>query len=222
MQSKFKSIKIGFFLSYLISSSDNSKFIRMIFNPFRYIDRSSLRLIKSTIKILQSTSNFLFYCRHNLHTNFTHGNIAKPATLANTANLKPNIYRDVISPFVVSRLEHPLLRSTGDDFSPILHQNDHFRGRIQRFRTFLVPEPRFYRHIIPRWLRLFQRPDVNKIVKSGWIGVCSTNSECKLLVPRTFNLGLLSVYRRLNKLNFIQGKLVNEEETVFEKPFNQD
>lgn len=72
MQSKFKSIKIGFFLSYLISSSDNSKFIRMIFNPFRYIDRSSLRLIKSTIKILQSKIRIFFFiaditCTRILH-----------------------------------------------------------------------------------------------------------------------------------------------------------
>lgn len=123
---------------------------------------------KSAIKILRNgASNFVFIADIT-RARILHIEISQ--NLASTANLKPNIYRDVISPFVVSRLEHPLLRSTGHDFSPILHQNDHFRGRIQRFRASLVPEPRFYRHIIPRWLRLFQRPDVNKIVKSGWIG----------------------------------------------------
>lgn len=158
---------------------------------------------------------FCFHCRHNACTNFTHRNIAKPGK---HGQFKAEYIRDVISPFVVSRLEHPLLRSTGHDFSPILHQNDHFRGRIQRFRASLVPEPRFYRHIIPRWLRLFQRPDVNKIVKSGWIGFFH---ERWMQVARSSNLqswpivGLLSGYRRLNKLNFIQGKLVNGEEDCF-------
>lgn len=107
-----------------------------------------------------------FYCyRYNTHRILHTSKYCK--TSANTANLKPNVPQRYI---VICRFEHPLLRSTIS--RRILHQNDHFRGRIQRFRAFLVPESAILsRHIISGRPLLFQRPDVNKIVKSGWIGL---------------------------------------------------
>ena len=44
----------------------------------------------------------------------------------------------------------------------------------------------------------------------------TVNASCSFLEPSILaDCGLLSGYRRLNKLNFIQGKLVNGEEDCF-------
>lgn len=74
MQSKFKSIKIGFLF---IESKFNEPMIFKLFHS-RCIDQSVALIKKVQLQFCKWCFEFCFHCRHNACTNFTHRNIAKP------------------------------------------------------------------------------------------------------------------------------------------------
>lgn len=97
---------------------------------------------------------------------------------------------------------------------PAISREYYIRGAISAAGS-RNPEVSVRRSRRPRIIRAllrFGRPDVNKIVKSGWIGSFHER-RCHSLLPRTFNLGKRLIacglpfgVRRFSELNLARGK----------------